>query len=139
MKSPTLLNTNPLGLLLGEFGQFFIHAAEVLAVVVLVLLLALGGRLGDDHGDTGGTLGGRRVTELSSGCDEDVGDSVVLAEHGNVGDNIHGRDVGGEDDNAVGDRDGGVRGRDGRFAEGLDDFLDTALEALVDGGYCEKQ
>ena len=47
-------------------------------------------------------------------------------------DHIHGRDIGCEDDNAGGVRDGGVGGRNWRFPESLDDFLDTTLERLVD-------
>lgn len=54
-------------------------------------------------------------------------------------DDIHGRNVGSEDDDAVGDGDGGVGSGDGRFSESLDDFLDTSLEALVDSGCSRKQ
>jgi hypothetical protein len=52
-----------------------------------------------------------------------------------VRDDIHRGDVGSENDNAVGDIDGGVGGGDGRLAESLDDLLDTALERLVDSSY----
>jgi hypothetical protein len=62
---------------------------------------------------------------------------VVLAQNGDVRDNVHRGDVGSENDNARGDIDLGVGGRDRRLAEGLDDFLDTTLERLVDGSYEE--
>jgi hypothetical protein len=60
---------------------------------------------------------------------------VVLAQNGDVRDNVHGGDVGSENDNAGGDVDLGVGGGDRRLAEGLDDFLDTTLERLVDSSY----
>jgi hypothetical protein len=50
-----------------------------------------------------------------------------------VGDDIHGGDVGSENDNTVGDGDSGVGGGDRRLAESLDNLLDTTLEGLVDG------
>lgn len=55
-----------------------------------------------------------------------------------MGDDIHGADIGSENDDAVGEdiaakgRGCGWRG----FADGFDAFLDTALECLVFGG-CE--
>lgn len=62
---------------------------------------------------------------------------MVLAEHGNVGDDVHGGDVAGDDDDAG---EGAVRGRRrGGFAEGLDDFFDAALEGVVLGGYRGKK
>lgn len=56
---------------------------------------------------------------------------MVLAQHGEVGDDVHGGDVAGDDDNAGERRVAGSRG--GRLSEGLDDFLDTALERVVLG------
>jgi hypothetical protein len=50
-------------------------------------------------------------------------------------DNVHGGDIGSENDNAGGDIDLGVGGGDRRLAESLDDFLNTTLERLVDGSY----
>jgi hypothetical protein len=58
---------------------------------------------------------------------------VIFAQNGNVGDNIHGGDIGSENDNTAGNTDGSVGGGDGRLAESLDDLLDTTLERLVDG------
>jgi hypothetical protein len=59
---------------------------------------------------------------------------VVLAQHGEVRDDVHGRDVAGDDDNA---RERGVAGGGrGRLSESLDDLLDTALQGVVLGG-CE--
>lgn len=124
-----------LGLLLGELGQFLEHLGEVLSIILTVLLLALGSRLGHNHHNTGGAFRGGGVAELSSGCDEDVGDTVVLTQDRDVRDNVHGRDIGGENDDTVGDTDAGVGSGNGRLAESLDDLLDTALQALVDGSY----
>jgi hypothetical protein len=58
---------------------------------------------------------------------------VVLAQNGDVRNNVHGGDVGSENDNAGGDFDLGVGGGNRRLAEGLDNFLNTTLERLVDG------
>jgi hypothetical protein len=55
---------------------------------------------------------------------------VVLAEHGNVRDDIHGRDIGGKDNESVGGG-GSVGSGGGGLAESLYDLLDTTLEALV--------
>jgi hypothetical protein len=52
-----------------------------------------------------------------------------------VGDNIHGGDVSSENNDTAWDLDLGVGGGNGGFAEGLDDFLNTALEGLVDSSY----
>jgi hypothetical protein len=57
---------------------------------------------------------------------------VVLTQNGDVRDNIHGGDVGSENDNTGGDIDLSVGGGDRRLAKGLDNFLDTTLERLVD-------
>lgn len=53
---------------------------------------------------------------------------MVLAQDGDVGDDVHGRDVSREDDDAAAD-DVGSAG--GGLAQGLDDLLDTSLEGLV--------
>lgn len=56
---------------------------------------------------------------------------MVLAEDGDVRDDVRGGDVAGNDDDA---REGGVGGGGcGRFAEGFDDFFDAALEGVVLG------
>jgi hypothetical protein len=60
---------------------------------------------------------------------------VVLAKYGNVADDVHGGNVGGENDDTggrvdcAGDASGGL-------ADGLDALLDTALEGLVLRSYC---
>lgn len=130
-----LLNNHLLELLLGQLGELLEHLSEVLTVGIgLEVLLALLGGLGGDHDHTGRALGGSGGTELGAGGDEDVGDTVVLAQDGNVRDNIHGGDIGSENDDTAGDIDLSVGGGNGRFAESLDDFLNTALEGLVDSG-----
>ncbi|KAF3398574.1 hypothetical protein F1880_006332 [Penicillium rolfsii] len=121
-------------LLFGELGQLLKDLAKVLTIGTLLELLVLA-RLGGHHDNTGRALGGSRGTELRTGGNKDVGNAVVLAQNGNVGDNVHGGDVGSENNNAGGDVDLGVGGGDRRLAEGLDDFLDTTLERLVDGSY----
>lgn len=58
---------------------------------------------------------------------------MVFAEDGDVRDDVHGGDVTGDDDEAG---ESGVAGAGGGgLAQGLDDFLDTALEGVVLGGY----
>ena len=56
---------------------------------------------------------------------------MVLAENGNMRDYVHGGDVCGEDDDAMGS--GGDAGGGGGFADGFDDFFDAAFEAF---GFC---
>lgn len=130
-----LLNNHLLELLLGQLGELLKHLSEVLTVGVgLEVLLALLGGLGGNHDYTGRALGGGGGTELGAGGDEDVGDTVVLAQDGNVRDDIHGGDIGSENDDTAGDIDLSVGGGNGRFAESLDDFLNTTLEGLVDSG-----
>lgn len=100
-------------------------------VPLVVLFLALLAGCRGDHDDGSGALGAAGGTQLGARRKEDVRDVVVLAEDGDVADDVHGADVGGEDDN------GGSRGLGcGRvggcgFADGLDDFFDTTLEALL--------
>lgn len=55
---------------------------------------------------------------------------MVLAQHGNVRDDIHGGDIGGKDNESVGGG-GSVGSGGGGLAESLYDLLDTTLEALV--------
>lgn len=59
---------------------------------------------------------------------------MVLAQHGEVRDDVHGRNVAGDDDNA-GER-GVAGGGRGRLSESLDDLLDAALQGVVLGS-CE--
>jgi hypothetical protein len=119
-----------LALLLGETSELLKDLGELL----IIFLLALARGLGGNHDHTGGALGSGRGTELGAGSDKDVGDAVVLAENGNVGNDIHGGDVGSENNNTAGGADGSVGRRNSGLAESLDDFLDTTLEGLVDGG-----
>jgi hypothetical protein len=59
---------------------------------------------------------------------------VVLAQDGDVGDDIHGGDISSENDDTAGGLDLSVGGGNGRFAESLDNLLNTALKGLVDSG-----
>jgi hypothetical protein len=102
---------------------------SLIPLIILVLTLLASGR--SNHDDRSRTLSAASGTQLGARRQEDVRNVVVLAENGDVRDDVHGADVGGEDDNSWG-RDlscGRVGG--GGFADGLDDFLDTALEALL--------
>lgn len=51
---------------------------------------------------------------------------MVLAENGDMGDDVLGRDVAGNDDETGEGSVAGARG--GRLAQSLDDLLDTALK-----------
>lgn len=128
-KQAITLNGQLLALLLGKLGQLLEDSAEVLAIGILVLASRLGGH----HDHTSRTLGSGGGTELSAGSDENVGNTVVFAQNGDVRDDVHGGDVSGKNDDRGGNIDGGVSGGDGGLAESLDDLLDTALERLVDG------
>lgn len=55
---------------------------------------------------------------------------MILAQDGDVGDDVHWRDISSKDDNTGGSSNI-IATR--RFSEGLDDFLDTSLEGLVLG------
>lgn len=131
------LDLHALSFLLGQLGQLLKDLAKVLAIGTLVELLVLG-RLGGHHDHTGWALGGGRGTEFGTGSDENVGDAVVLAQNGNVRDDVHGRDIGSENDDSRGNVDLDIGGGDWRLAESLDDFLDTTLERLVDGSCVRK-
>lgn len=131
--SSHLLNGQLLTLLLRKLGQLFEDLAEVL--IILINLLALAGRLGGHHDHTSRAFGGGRGTELSARGNENVGNSVVLAQNGNVRDDIHGGDISSENDDGGGDIDGSVGSGNSGLAESLDNFLDTTLERLVDGSY----
>lgn len=115
---------------MGQYSKLFEHLGELL----VVFLLALSG-LGGNHDHTGRALGSSGSTELSAGGDKDIRNSVVLAKDRNVRDDVHGGDISGENDNTVGDGDGGIGGRNSRLAESLDDLLNTTLKGLVDGGW----
>lgn len=125
-----------LALLLHKLVQLLVSLVPV--GVDLLARLGLASGLGGDHDDRGGPLCAAGGAQLGARGQEDVGDVVVLAEHGNVADDVHGGDVGGQDDDAAGQ---GVGGRGwvagGGLAHGFYDFLDTALEAFLLGG-CEE-
>lgn len=121
-------------LLLHKLDKLLVHLVEVLTLCVQVLLVLLAA-VWNNHHHTGRALGSGRCTELGTGGDKHVGDSVVLAQDWKVGNDVHGGDIGGKNDNAVGDLGLSVRGGNGRLAESLDDFLDTTLERLVDGSW----
>lgn len=54
---------------------------------------------------------------------------MVFAEDGQMRNDVHGRDIGSDNDDGERVRDvGGGGGRVGRFAERFDDFLDAAAE-----------
>ena len=72
----------------------------------------------------------------SARLDVDVRDAMVLAEDGDVRDDVHGRDVGGDDDDGGRVVDVGAS-RVLRLAQRLDDFLDAAAEGLGLRG-CEE-
>jgi len=69
---------------------------------VLVLLAASCGLLthGLEHDDAGGALGAGGDSQVGARLDEEVGDVVLLAEDGEVHDDVHGGDVAGDDDEA---------------------------------------
>lgn len=123
-------------LLLHVLDERSVALAERLTVILAVLvgrlvlgLLALS--LLHDHDDGCRSLRLGSGAELSARSDEDEGNVVVLAQNGEVGDDVHGGDVAGDDDN-TGER-GVARTGGGRLSEGLDDLLDTALEGVVLG------
>lgn len=128
--SSSLLDSKLLELLLGQSSELLEHLGEL----HVVFLLALSG-LGGNHDHTGRALGSGGSTKLSAGGNKDIRDSVILAKDGNVGDDVHGGDIGGENNNTVGDGDGGIGGRNSRLAESLDDLLNTTFKGLIDGGW----
>lgn len=115
---------------LAHLDRELVQLGVGLLPLVLGLLLGALALLGCDHYDTCGPLGAACGAELGTAGHVDVGDAVVLAEYGNVADDVHGRDVGSEDDDSRG-RVGCAGDASGRFADGLDALLDTALEGLV--------
>ena len=100
-------------------------------IPLVILGLSLLASVGSNHDDGSRALGAASGTQLGARRQENVRDVVVLAEDGDVGDDVHGADVGGEDDNGGSSDLGGGRVGGGGFTDGLDDFFDTALEALL--------
>jgi hypothetical protein len=133
-KSKQALHLDGLTHLDGELVQLVVGLLPLLCRLLLGALALLG----CDHDDTRGPLGATSGAELGTARHVDVGDAVVLAKYGNVADDVHGRDVGGENDN-TGGRVGCAGDAGGRFADGLDALLDTALEGLVLGSCNDGQ
>jgi hypothetical protein len=121
-----ILNLDVLALLDDQLVELLV---SLVPLIILLLALLAGGR--GDHDDGSGALGAAGGTQLGARRKEDVGDVVVLAEDGDVADDVHGADVGGEDDNGGSGGLGCGRVRGCGFADGLDDFFDTTLEALL--------
>lgn len=83
-----------------------------------------------DHDHTSWALSLTSVAQVVAAGDEEVGNVLFLADARDVGDDVYGMDIGGEDDHRF--------GRDDEFArvsaEGFDDFFDAALEGFVLAG-----
>lgn len=90
-------------------------------------------RLATQHDHTRRPLRLPRQPQLRPTGHVDVRYRMVLAQHGDVGDDVHGGDVGGEDDDGEG-QGGGGRGGGGGFTQGFDGFFDAALDGAVGGG-----
>lgn len=126
-------NLDLLLLLKSQFHQIRIHLAEVFLITVLGLL-ALLSWLGRHHNNTCRPLGGAGSTELGARCDKDVGNTMILAQDRDMANDVQGRDVCCENDDANRFCDGCICSWGGTFAEGFDDFFDTSFERFVDGG-----
>ena len=122
----SILNLDVLALLDNQLVKLLVGL-----IPLLILGLSLLASVGSNHDNGSRTLGAASGTQLGARRQEDVRDVVVLAEDGDVRDDVHGGDVGGEDDNGGGRDLGGGRVGGGGFADGLDDFFDTTLEALL--------
>jgi hypothetical protein len=122
------LLSDRLGRLGNQLLQLGIRLSKLLGILVLDVLLVLGRSVPADHDDARGSLGCAGLAELCARLDVDVWHAVVFAENRNVRDDVHGRDVGGNDDN--GSRVVDVCARGLGFAQRFDDFLDTAAERL---------
>lgn len=59
---------------------------------------------------------------------------MILAQNGDVADDVQRRDICCKDNDANGIGDGCVGCWRGTFAEGFDDFFDASFEGFVDGG-----
>lgn len=109
---------------------------KTLLPLPLLLLLRPLPLLRRHHHHTRRPLRAARRAQLRTTRDENVGDAVVLAQHGDVRDDVHWRDVGGEDDDAVGCVGGFLAGGGGgRFADCFDAFFYAALEGFGFGGW----
>lgn len=104
---------------LGQSANLLHNVVETLSVLLSLALVALLAAAGDNHDATRWSLGSTSAAEVLLGRNKDVGDLGVLAEDGDVGDDVAGGDVTGNDDDAL-----------VALAERLDDLLDTALDVL---------
>jgi hypothetical protein len=86
-----------------------------------------------DHDHARGPLRRTGLAELRARPDVDVRHVVVFAENGDVRDDVHGRDIGGDDDDGRGVSERGVRGFG--FAQRFYDFFYAAAERLGFGGW----
>ena len=121
-----------LALLLHELDQVLVYLGEVLLAVLLGNRLRLGvlasGALLGDHDDGRGPLRAAGGAELGARADKDVRDVDVLAQHGDVADDVHRGDITSKDDDAG---EGGVGWPSGRgLAQRLDNLFYAALEGL---------
>lgn len=103
----TRSNLDLLLLLESQLHQIGIYLTEILLITIF-RLLALLSRLGRHHNNTCRPLGGSSSTELGARCDKDVGNAVVLAQDGDVADNVQGRNIRCKDDDANGFCDGRI-------------------------------
>ncbi len=130
-------------LLLCDLDQFLpgleiFLGADLLVVIILFALLGTVGRLlalGLEHDDTGSTLGAGRNTEIRARLDVEVGDAVLLAQDGEVHDNIHWGDVAGNDNEAGGSALCEQPLLKRAFPDSLLAFLDTAVYRLKLGAW----
>lgn len=131
-------NSDPdlLRLLLDDLHQLRIYLAEVFLIFAIgslsFLLLAFPSLR--DHHHTGRPFRGASRTQLRARRDEDVGNTMIFAEYGDVGDDVHGRDVCGKNHDAWRFWNGDVCLRDRGLAKGLDDFFHTPFQRLVRSG-----
>ena len=87
--------------------------------------------LGLKHNDGGSALGAGGDIELGARLDVEIGDAVLLAEDGEVHDDVHGGDVASDNDKAGDIRQGRRCGLlDGSLLDGLLALLDTAVDGL---------
>lgn len=94
---PVILLSDRLARLGYKLSQITVHLRELLSIlrcVVLLLALALLGH----HDYAGRSLCCAGLAELCAALDVQVRDVVVFAEHGDMRDDVHGRDVSGDDD-----------------------------------------
>lgn len=126
----TNLNSNISRLLLDNLDQVLVHISKLILALNLLGLLRAGARLGD-HDNTGRSLGVAGGTELRAASHKNIRHVVVLAQHGDVADDVHGRDVGGQNHDTG--RWGAARCAWCGFTERFDDFFDTAFEGFVFG------